>query len=92
MLAAPLGSRLGGQMEVSHTSSPSHDAPTEGDDGLSGAIIANLYIALRCVFEKDRKEGKEMLCVIGEEKNHHHSHYISDLLYRKNESGPRTGP
>lgn len=40
-------------MEVSHTSSPSRDDPTEGDD-LSGAAVANLYIALRCagVFSK----------------------------------------
>lgn len=47
MTAAPPGSRWAGQMEVSHTSSPSHDAPTEGA-GLSGAAVANLYIVLRC--------------------------------------------
>lgn len=47
MTAAPPGSWWGGHMEVSHASSPSHDAPTEGD-GLSGAAVANLYIILRC--------------------------------------------
>lgn len=64
-------------MEVSCTSSPSHDAPTEGDS-LSGDAVANLYITLRCagVFQNQisvpslvssaiaRKEGKEMVCVI----------------------------
>lgn len=34
-------------MEVSCTYAPSRNDPTEGDD-LSGAAVANLYIALRC--------------------------------------------
>lgn len=64
--AAPRGSWWGGQMEVSHTSPPSHDVPTEGH-GLSGGPVANLYIALRCagvflksdVCAKWKKKGKE---------------------------------